>query len=56
MKKKIILISVDGMRPDGLKACGNPYLAELEKNATYSYEARTVFPSVTFPCHFSITS
>ena len=55
MEKKIILISVDGMRPDGLKECGNPYLAELEKIATYSYEARTVFPSVTFPCHFSMT-
>ena len=31
MKKKVLLISIDGMRPDGLKACGNPYLKELEK-------------------------
>ena len=55
MNKKVILISVDGMRPDGLKACGNSYIAELEKMATYSYGAKTVFPSVTFPCHFSMT-
>ena len=26
MNKKVILISVDGMRPDGLKMCGNSYV------------------------------
>ena len=31
MDKKVILISIDGMRPDGLKQCGNPYVKELEK-------------------------
>lgn len=55
MNKKVILISVDGMRPDGLKTCGNAYLAELEKICSYTYEGRSVFPSVTFPCHFSMT-
>jgi len=54
MKKKVILISIDGMRPDGLKACGNPYLAELEKTCTYTYEGSSMNPSVTFPCHFSM--
>ncbi len=55
MKKKVILISVDGMRPDGLKACGHPFVAALEAQSTYTYGAQTVFPSVTFPCHFSMT-
>ncbi len=55
MDKKVILISIDGMRPDGLKACGNPYLGELEKICSYTYDARSMFPSVTFPCHFSMT-
>jgi predicted AlkP superfamily pyrophosphatase or phosphodiesterase len=55
MKSKVILISVDGMRPDGMKACGNPYVAELEKTCAYTYAGRSVFPSVTFPCHFSMT-
>ena len=32
MDKKVILISIDGMRPDGLKACGNDYVKELEKD------------------------
>ena len=55
MKKKVLLISVDGMRPDGMQACGNPYVKELEKRCSYTYEAKTVFPSVTLPCHYSMT-
>lgn len=55
MKKKTILISIDGMRPDGLQQCGNPYVKELEKSCSYSYGASSVMPSVTFPCHFSMT-
>ena len=30
MKNKVILISIDGMRPDWIKECGNEYLTELE--------------------------
>ena len=55
MDKKVILISIDGMRPDGLKACGNDYVKELEKICSYTYEGSSVNPSVTFPCHFSMT-
>ena len=55
MKKKVILISVDGMRPDGLKMCGNSYVQELEKMCSYTYNASSMIPSVTFPCHFSMT-
>ena len=55
MNKKVILISIDGMRPDGLKNCGNPYVAELEKRCSYTYNASSMNPSVTFPCHFSMT-
>lgn len=31
INKKVLLISVDGMRPDGLQACGNPFVQALEK-------------------------
>lgn len=55
MEKKVLLISIDGMRPDGLKACGNPYVQELEKISYYTYHASSMNPSVTFPCHFSMT-
>ncbi len=54
MKKKVILISIDGMRPDGLKACGNPFVEELEKRCAYTYNAKSMEPSVTLPCHFSM--
>ena len=55
MDKKVILISIDGMRPDGLQQCGNPFVKELEQKCAYTYQGRSVFPSVTFPCHFSMT-
>ena len=55
MNKKVILISIDGMRPDGMQLCGNPYVNELEKICSYTYLARAVEPSVTLPCHFSMT-
>ena len=29
--KKTILISIDGMRPDGVLQCGNPYVETLKK-------------------------
>ncbi|MBE7090832.1 MAG: hypothetical protein E7363_02835 [Clostridiales bacterium] len=55
MKNKVLMILIDGMRVDGLKACGSPYLSFLEKNCAYTYHARSVFPSITLPCHYSIT-
>lgn len=54
MDKKVILISIDGMRPDGLAQCGNPYVDELMKSSASALDARTVFPSVTLPCHMSM--
>ena len=54
MNSKVILISIDGMRPDGLLGCGNPYVDELKKIGSYTFDAKTVFPSVTLPCHMSL--
>lgn len=54
MKKKVILISIDGMRPDGFLACGNPFAEKMMELGSYTLEARTVFPSVTLPCHMSM--
>ena len=52
--KKVILISVDGMRPDGFLQCGNPYIHELMKKAYYTLDGQTVLPTVTLPCHMSL--
>lgn len=50
----MILISIDGMRPDGLQQCGHPFVNELEKRCSFTYWASSVYPTVTFPCHFSM--
>ncbi len=52
--KKVILISIDGMRPDGFSLCGNPFCQEMMNIGSYTLEGRTVFPSVTLPCHMSL--
>ena len=54
MEKKVILILVDGMRPDGFEKCGNPFAEEIKKLGTSRMNARTVMPSVTLPCHMSL--
>ena len=54
MAEKVILVLVDGMRPDGLLQCGHPFVDTLRKNATVYLQAQTVIPSVTLPCHMSL--
>jgi len=52
--KKVVLISIDGMRPDGMQQCGNPYVKTLEAACAYCYTARSMVPSVTLPCHMTM--
>lgn len=52
--KKVILMSIDGMRPDGLLQCGSDAVEWLKARATYTLDAKTVMPSVTLPCHMSL--
>lgn len=49
---KTVLILVDGMRPDGLQDI--PQVQTMQKNASYTMNAQTVYPSVTLPCHMSL--
>jgi predicted AlkP superfamily pyrophosphatase or phosphodiesterase len=53
--KKVILISIDGTRADAIEKCGSPFVEYLKKNGTYCLNEKTVFPSVTLPCHYSMT-
>jgi len=52
--EKVVLVLVDGMRPDGMMQCGHPYPAQFCKLSAHSLKARTVMPSVTLPCHMSL--
>ena len=54
MNKKVIVISIDGMRPDGLLRCGSRAVELLKARASYTFGAKTVFPSITLPCHMSV--
>lgn len=54
MENKVILISIDGMRADGVQVCKNPFVEELKKIGSYTFCAKTVMPSVTLPCHMSM--
>lgn len=54
MNNKVILVSIDGMRPDGVLSCGSDFVQELMRLGSYTLDARTVFPSVTLPCHMSL--
>lgn len=51
---KVLLILVDGMRPDGLLGCGNPFVETLLSHSRYTLQGRTVMPSLTLTCHMSL--
>ena len=52
--EKVILISIDGMRPDGFSACGHPFAREMTRLGSFTLKGQTVYPSVTLPCHMSM--
>lgn len=54
MSEKVLLILVDGMRPDAVLQCGHPFLKQLMQKSTYTMKAATVMPPVTLPCHTSL--
>ena len=47
MKEKVILISIDGCRPDGLEKCGNPFVEELKEKYQKVYGPLTI----NYPCN-----
>ena len=49
---KVMLILVDGMRPDAMVQM--PQAQTLMAKSAYTLNAQTVFPSVTLPCHMSL--
>lgn len=51
---RVVLILVDGMRPDGLTRANTPAMDEIMQMGTFSLKAETTFPSITLPCHASL--
>ncbi len=50
----VVLISIDGLRPDGLEQAATPALDRLRERGAGTDAVRSVMPSVTLPCHMSM--
>lgn len=51
---KVLLIMLDGCRPDGLAEAQTPHLDSLWQNGASSWTACSVMPSVTLPAHTTL--
>jgi predicted AlkP superfamily pyrophosphatase or phosphodiesterase len=54
--KNVILVSIDGLRPDAIEQFSASTLQRLIREGSYSLSARTVMPSTTLPSHTSMLS
>ena len=52
----VVLISIDGLRPDALELANTPTLDALRRAGAYSPKAQAVLPSVTLVNHASMLS
>ncbi len=53
---RVIIISIDGLRPDGLLQARIPRISELINGGASAFTARTILPSGTLPAHASMIS
>lgn len=52
--KRVLILSIDGLRPDAIDLAPMPNLQALMQTGAYSLTAQTIFPSVTLPAHASM--
>jgi predicted AlkP superfamily pyrophosphatase or phosphodiesterase len=50
----VVIVSIDGLRPDAVQAFGASTLQRLMREGSFSLAARTVLPSKTLPSHTSM--
>ena len=53
---KVLLVSVDGLRPDAIFYAPAPHLLALACRGSYTWRAQTIHPSITLPSHASMVS
>ncbi|MCC7117224.1 MAG: alkaline phosphatase family protein [Anaerolineales bacterium] len=53
-KRRVIILSIDGLRPDAIELAPMPNLLALMQNSAYSLTAQTIYPSSTLPAHASM--
>jgi len=56
--KHVILVSIDGFRPEFYQEeqWGTPNLKQMAKNGASANGVRTIFPSVTYPSHTTLST
>lgn len=54
MNRKVIFALVDGLRPDAIDICSEPFFENLKTRGTYCMDAQSIVPALTLPCHTSI--
>lgn len=54
MPSRVLLCSLDGVRPDALQMADAPAIHGLASEGAVSWTARTVMPCCTLPCHTSM--
>ena len=54
ISRNVVVVSVDGLRPDAIEMYGAPTLLRLMREGSYTLSARTIDPSTTLPSHTSM--
>jgi arylsulfatase A-like enzyme len=54
LSRHVIVVSIDGLRPDAIGEYGAPTLERLMREGSYTLSARTIHPSKTLPSHTSM--
>lgn len=54
LSRNVVLVSIDGLRPDAIEAFGATTLQRLMREGSYTLTATTISPSKTLPSHTSM--
>jgi arylsulfatase A-like enzyme len=54
VSRNVVVVSVDGLRPDAIEAYAAPTLKRLMREGSYTLAASTIHPSKTLPSHTSM--
>ena len=52
--RNVVIVSIDGLRPDAIATYGAPTLQRLMREGSYTLSASTIHPSKTLPSHTSM--
>lgn len=52
--KRVLILSLDGLRPDAIALAPMPTLQALMQSGAYTLTAQTIYPSATLPAHSSM--